>query len=356
MADVNKKKIKKRRIIFSLISYIFIFVGISFILTCSIVLFLQGSPLPEDFIRSRAPRTFSNIFILSFIFTCIVLSIKYYYFDRQIDSIRNATKQFTKGNYSYKIYSESKNHGTKNSELEYIIEDINKISNQFIDLENLQNSFLSNVSHEIKTPLTVIKNFSNLLESENLSEEERKNYCKVISDSIEKLNNLVANVLKLNKLENQKIVPEISTFELADFLGQTLLAFEHVWEEKNILIEADFEENIFVKTDKNFLEIVCNNLISNALKFTENGGKVFVSCFKENGFASICIQDTGCGISKETGKHIFEKFYQGDTSHKEQGNGLGLALVKRIIDVLGAEISINSELGKGSTFIIKIKL
>ena len=186
MADVNKKKIKKRRIIFSLISYIFIFVGISFILTCSIVLFLQGSPLPEDFIRSRAPRTFSNIFILSFIFTCIVLSIKYYYFDRQIDSIRNATKQFTKGNYSYKIYSESKLHGAKNSELEYIIEDINKISNQFMDLENLQNSFLSNVSHEIKTPLTVIQGYADLLQNKELSAEKRCEYTYLLSEAIGK--------------------------------------------------------------------------------------------------------------------------------------------------------------------------
>jgi signal transduction histidine kinase len=97
-------------------------------------------------------------------------------------------------------------------------------------------------------------------------------------------------------------------------------------------------------------------LISNALKFTEPNGTVFISCCKDERYASICVQDTGCGISSETGKHIFEKFYQGDTSHKEQGNGLGLALVKKIIDVLGAEISIQSEVGKGSTFIIKISL
>jgi len=138
-------------------------------------------------------------------------------------------------------------------------------------------------------------------------------------------------------------------------LGQTLLNFESIWEEKNISIDVNLEENIFINTDKNFLEIVCNNLISNALKFTEPRGKVYVSCYKESNFVAICIQDTGCGISKETGKHIFEKFYQGDTSHKEQGNGLGLALVKKIIDVLGAKISITSELGKGSTFIIKLK-
>lgn len=343
---------KKQKFLFSLMSYIFIFIGISFILTCSIILFLYDSPLTEEFIRSRAPRTFSNVFILSFIFTCIVMIIKYYFFDKQIDLIKNATDEINKGNYTYKIYTDSKIQ--KNSDLEYIIENINKISEQFSDLENLQNSFLSNVSHELKTPLTVIKNYANLLENENLNSEERNTYCKIISDTISKLNSLVENILKLNKLENKKILPKYSKFNLADFLGQTLLTFEQIWEEKNILLDVNLDENIFINTDKTLLEIVCNNIISNALKFTEPNGKVFISCYKDESYASIYIQDTGCGISNETGKHIFEKFYQGDTSHKEQGNGLGLALVKRIIDVLGAEIAIKSEVGVGSTFIIKI--
>lgn len=348
----KKINFKKQKFLFSLMSYIFIFIGISFILTCSIILFLYDSPLTEEFIRSRAPRTFSNVFILSFIFTCIVMIIKYYFFDKQIDLIKNATDEINKGNYTYKIYTDSKIQ--KNSDLEYIIENINKISEQFSDLENLQNSFLSNVSHELKTPLTVIKNYANLLDNENLNSEERKIYCKIISDTISKLNSLVENILKLNKLENKKILPKYSKFNLADFLGQTLLTFEQIWEEKNILLDVNLDEKIFINTDKTLLEIVCNNIISNALKFTEPNGKVFISCYKDESYASICIQDTGCGISNETGKHIFEKFYQGDTSHKEQGNGLGLALVKRIIDVLGAEIAIKSEVGIGSTFIIKI--
>ena len=196
---------KKQKFLFSLMSYIFIFIGISFILTCSIILFLYNSPLTEEFIRSRTPITFSNVFILSFIFTCIVMIIKYYFFDKQIDLIKNATDEINKGNYTYKIYTDSKIQ--KNSDLEYIIENINKISEQFSDLENLQNSFLSNVSHELKTPLTVIKNYANLLENENLNSEERKTYCKIISDTISKLNSLVENILKLNKLENKEILP-----------------------------------------------------------------------------------------------------------------------------------------------------
>ena len=353
---MNKNKSKNQKLLFYFVSYFFIFVGISFILTCSIILFLHDSPLTEEFIRSRAPRTFSNVFILSFIFTCIAMSVKYCFFDKQVSAIRKATDEISKGNYSYKIYKNSNMQGIKNSELDYIIEDVNQISEQFADLENLQNTFLSNVSHELKTPLAVIKNYANLLEVETLSSQERKSYCKIIADTISKLNSLVENILKLNKLENKKILPQYSKFNLAEFLGQTLLTFEQIWEQKHILLDVKFDDDIFVNTDKNLLEIVCNNLISNALKFTEPNGMVFISCCKDERYASICVQDTGCGISSETGKHIFEKFYQGDTSHKEQGNGLGLALVKKIIDVLGAEISIQSEVGKGSTFIIKISL
>ena len=199
---------------------------------------------------------------------------------------------------------------------------------------------------------------------ENMSENDKKRdkrldeHSKKIDANHEEIIRhdeiLIRHDARLNKLENKKILPKYSKFNLADFLGQTLLTFEQIWEEKNILLDVNLDENIFINTDKTLLEIVCNNIISNALKFTEPNGKVFISCYKDESYASIYIQDTGCGISNETGKHIFEKFYQGDTSHKEQGNGLGLALVKRIIDVLGAEIAIKSEVGVGSTFIIKI--
>ena len=125
--------------------------------------------------------------------------------------------------------------------------------------------------------------------------------------------------------------------------------------EKNIEIETNIEEGLIINSDKRLLEIVCSNLFSNALKFTEPGGKVSVSCYKEGKKFTVSVADTGCGISTETGKHIFEKFYQGDTSRKSEGNGLGLALVKKIIDVLGGEISVQSQLGKGSVFTVKLE-
>ena len=134
-----------------------------------------------------------------------------------------------------------------------------------------------------------------------------------------------------------------------------MLNFESAWEKKNLKIETDIEEDVFVETDVEMMTIVWNNLFSNAVKFTDNGGEIFVSLKTDGNFAAVKISDTGCGISREVGQHIFDKFYQGDKSHSIQGNGLGLALVKRVVVITGSVICVESETGKGSTFTVKIQ-
>ena len=124
---------------------------------------------------------------------------------------------------------------------------------------------------------------------------------------------------------------------------------------KNIEIETEIEDSVYINSDSELLSLVWNNLFSNAFKFTENGGAVSVSLSADDEYATVKISDTGCGISAETGKHIFEKFYQGDTSHAMKGNGLGLALVKRVVDIMQGEISVQSKVGKGSTFTVRLK-
>ena len=133
------------------------------------------------------------------------------------------------------------------------------------------------------------------------------------------------------------------------------MEFETIWEEKGIEIEPDIEDDVLVRSDKELLAIVWNNLLSNAFKFTEDGGTVSISLKSEGEEAVAVIRDSGCGISPETIRHIFDKFYQGDTSHSVQGNGLGLALVKRIIDITGGEIQVGSTPGEGSSFTVRIR-
>lgn len=142
---------------------------------------------------------------------------------------------------------------------------------------------------------------------------------------------------------------------MSEQLCECLLGFEDLWEKKGIEIKNDMIDGIMIKSDREMMSLVWNNLFSNAIKFTERGGTVALSLHEENDMAVVTVWDTGCGISKEMGTHIFDKFYQGDTSHASQGNGLGLALVKRVIDITGAEISVQSEVGKGSSFTVRIR-
>ena len=194
-----------------------------------------------------------------------------------------------------------------------------------------------------------------MLQQPGISEEDRLEYAKAISQSTRRLAALITNILKLNKLENQQIFPQPQEFDLGEQLCQCLLGFEEVWEKKNLDIETEIQEDVRIKSDPELLSLVWNNLISNALKFTQPNGTIGVFLQADETHVVVSVRDTGCGMTPETGKHIFEKFYQGDTSHATQGNGLGLALVKRVVDILSGEISVQSVYGQGSTFTVKIR-
>ena len=222
-------------------------------------------------------------------------------------------------------------------------------------VETLRTDFIANVSHELKTPLAVMQNYGTMLQSPDLTDEKRIEYAKGITDNSRRLASLITNILKLNKLENQQIFPVPEHFDLSEQLCESLLQFEEIWEQKGIEIETDIEDEININSDSELLSLVWNNLLSNAFKFTENGGTVSVTLTADESCATVKISDTGCGISAETGAHIFEKFYQGDTSHAMKGNGLGLALVKRVVDIMNGEIAVESKVGMGSTFTVRLK-
>ena len=242
----------------------------------------------------------------------------------------------------------------KEDYLDTMIRDLNAMITELGTIETLKTDFVSNVSHEIKTPLAVIQNYSSLLNAENLTEQERREYAGAISAATIRLNILITNVLRLSRLENQQIRPKSEQFDLGGQLTECLLGFENIWEEKEIEIEPDIEDDVLITSDRELLSIVWNNLLSNAFKFTEEGGTVSVSLRTEDETAVVSVKDTGCGMPPETVRHVFDKFYQGDTSHSIQGNGLGLALVKRIVDIVGGEIRVESEPGEGSTFTVKL--
>jgi signal transduction histidine kinase len=246
-------------------------------------------------------------------------------------------------------------HGSGMEGFNQIGESINKMAEELSSVETLRTDFIANVSHEMKTPLAVMQNYGTLLQTPDLSEEKRIEYAKAITDASRRLADMMTNILKLNRLENQQIYPNPTTFDLGEQLCESLLQYESTWERKNIEIETDLAENVLVSADSELLSLVWNNLFSNAFKFTEDGGKVTLTLTADETYATVKVSDTGCGMSAEVGAHIFEKFYQGDTSHATQGNGLGLPLVKRVVDIMQGEIGVESAIGIGTTFTVKIR-
>lgn len=354
-----KKKSRIRKLLLSIYHYFCFFLMMAFIISCCMILFLNvmskgmGITLTEDNIQTAAVITFLNVIFLSIIFTVIDAIRRKITVDRPVKKIVEAAGRIAKGDYSVRIPSI---HSINRADgLDEIIECYNKMAEELSGIETLQTDFIANVSHELKTPLAVIQNYGTLLQQPDLSEEDRIRYAKSVSEACRRLAGLVTNILKLNKLENQQIYPAAVTYDLGEQLCECLITFENVWESKSIEIETDIDENVQINADTELLSLVWNNLFSNAFKFTEDGGKVSVSLKTENQLAVIRIADTGCGISPEVGKRIFDKFYQGDTSHGTQGNGLGLALVKRVVDIMNGDIAVESEVGKGSTFIVKLR-
>ncbi len=348
-----------KRILLSLYHYFCFFLLMAFFITCSMMLFLQtmsksmGIVLTEANIHTAAVITFWNVVFLSLVCTVIDAIRRKITIDRPVKQIVEAAERIAKGDYSVRI---PRLHSINRADgLDEIIVCYNKMAEELSGIETLQTDFIANVSHELKTPISVMQNYATLLMQSELSEKDRIHYSKSIAEASRSLADLVTNILKLNKLENQQIYPNSTDFDLTEQLCECLLTFENVWEQKKIEIETELKDGVIINADAELLSLVWNNLFSNAFKFTENGGKVSVLLTTENDFAIVSVADTGCGISLDTGKHIFEKFYQGDTSHQTQGNGLGLALVKRVVDIIGGEINVSSEIGKGSTFTIKIR-
>lgn len=349
---MNKKdkNNKASHSLFSLRRYILFFISTAFIVTCCMLLFLTNINLSVETLKENAPQTFINVMFLSLLL-CLGDGIRRKItVEKPLKEILKATDQITKGNFSARITPTHK-FGRKN-EFDIIIENFNIMAEEISGTETLRTDFISNVSHELKTPLAVIQNYATMLQRPSLSEKERIEYAKSMSVASQRLSALITNILKLNKLENQQIFSHRKKFNLSEQLCECLLSFENICDSKNHEIEADIDEEIFVNADEELLMLVWNNLFSNAVKFTDNNGKITVSLKSDNQKCIVKVSDTGCGMSKETGTHIFEKFYQGDTSHAAKGNGLGLALVKRVIDILGGEIAVESEVGKGSTFTI----
>lgn len=339
--------------------YFIVFLLVGFCITCSLMLFISVLSTTlhvtwtSEHLEVAAKLTFANTVLLSLLITIGDSIRKKITVDRPIKKIIDAAEKIMQGDFNVRIEPES--GISSDSMFNEIIEHINQMAEELGSVETLRTDFIANVSHEMKTPLAVMRNYGTLLQAPDLSDEKRIEYAKGVTDASRRMADMMTNILKLNRLENQQIYPQVTEFDLGEQLCECLLQYENVWEKAEIEIDIDIAENVTVKADEELLSLVWNNLFSNAFKFTEAGGQVSVSLSATEHHAIVKVKDTGCGMSPEVGAHIFEKFYQGDTSHSTQGNGLGLALVKRVVDIMQGEIGIESIVGIGTTFTVKIR-
>ena len=352
------KKPSFHRILQEFSSFLLFFLSVGFVVSCCMMLFLNvlskemGLTYTSDNIAEAAKITFLNVVIITVLFKTADFIRRKIMVDRPVKMVTDTAEQIMNGDFSARV---GHMHGSGMEGFNQIGESINAMAEELSSVETLRTDFIANVSHEMKTPLAVMQNYGTLLQAPDLPEEKRIEYAKAITDASRRLADMMTNILKLNRLENQQIYPTPTTFDLSEQLCESLLQYESAWEGKRIEIETNLAENVLISADAELLALVWNNLFSNAFKFTDEGGKVSVTLTSDEAHATVTVTDTGCGMTAEVGAHIFEKFYQGDASHATQGNGLGLALVKRVVDILQGEIGVESTVGVGTTFTVRIR-
>ena len=320
--------------------------------TASFFLFFSWADVPSERLVPAAVITFGNVVFITLIGAGVYLLHARLTVDRPLREIEEGLGRIAGGDLSFRL---SPVRG--NATLAQVAESINHMAEGLEQVETLKTGFISDVSHELKTPLTVMQNYARLLQVPELSESERFEYAAAIVEASSRLAGMVTNILRLNRLEHQEATPGTDEYDLADQLAGCLMGFEDVWEDRGVEVEPDLgEDEVLVRTDRELMGVVWNNLLSNAFKFTPAGGTVYVTLATEGDEAVVRVCDTGCGMSAEEQARAFDKFYQGDSSHATEGNGLGLALAKRVVDLSEGTISVESTPGEGSTFAVRLPL
>ena len=263
---------------------------------------------------------------------------------KPIHRLNEAMKKVSKGDFSERV-DDKKCVG----EVRELVQSYNHMAEELSSIEMFRSDFINNFSHEFKTPIVSIRGFARQLEREDLSDEQRREYTRIIVTESERLANMASNVLLLTKLENQQIITDQTPYRLDEQLRGCMLLMEKQWSDKNLELRLDLDELTY-NGNEEMMSHVWLNLISNAIKYSPEGGLLELSCMRVQDFIVVHVCDHGEGMDELTQLRIFEKFYQGDSAHAAEGNGLGLSLAKRIVELCGGKIAVNSAPNEGSVF------
>jgi signal transduction histidine kinase len=271
-----------------------------------------------------------------------------HYILKPLNELIKATKEVSKGNFNIKV-----KEANRKNEIGELIKDFNIMTNELRSIEMFRKDFINNFSHEFRTPIVSIRGFARQLQNSSLTDEQRQEYTDIIIRESERLANMSSNILLITKFENQKIITDKKLYYLDEQLRNCILLLQMQWEKKDISFNIELEPVQYFNNEE-ILSHVWLNLLKNAIKFSHRNGEITVKCQCEGGNIKVKISDNGIGMTDETREHIFEQFYQGDSAHASEGNGLGLTLVKRIVNLCGGKIDVKSCLGKGTDFIVRL--
>ncbi|MFB7158419.1 sensor histidine kinase [Lysinibacillus sp. NPDC056232] len=353
-----KEFFKKRlSLAITLVMFVFGVLTTTFLVAGGITILLQYTDIISSYSQTAQdnshPLKFQILPLLYFLGFCILLGTAFTAFlsKKALNPIRkviDAIHRVASGDFNVKV--DIKGIG----ELEELSQSFNKMTQELSSIETLRSDFVNNFSHEFKTPIVSLRGFAKLLKENNLSEEDRQEYLDIIIKESERLADLSTSVLTLAKYENREIITDKSTFRLDEQIRKTIVLMEPKWSAKELIVNVELD-NVIYSGNEDLTQQIWLNLLENAIKFSYQGGLINISLTKANNNILFVIQDNGPGMDDQTKAHIFDKFYQGDTSHSKAGSGLGLSIVKRIVELSDGNVHVQSEVDHGSTFSVNLK-
>ncbi|MCK9217636.1 MAG: HAMP domain-containing histidine kinase [Firmicutes bacterium] len=346
-----KKNVAKRKLttLLFLVLFVFVILLISIVISGGISYLLLNIGVLPPLAERRFPIILIFLLLVSLLIGTLLTIIAGDHFLYPLRDLVAATKEVAAGNFDIKV-------GTSGPhEINRLAVSFNEMTTELASIEKLRNDFLSNISHEFKTPIVSIRGFARRLKKSTLTDKQREEYLDIIIEETERLTRMSRNIMLLSKLESTERLPEESTYFLDEQIRKAILLLKPQLEKKQLELQIDLVP-IQITINEEMANHIWINLLENACKFSPEGGAIGISLKPKGEYAIVSISDKGVGMDAEVQKHIFEKFYQGDNSRVTEGSGLGLPLVKRILQLFEGKISVESIPGEGTCFIIYLPI